>query len=178
MMFLSLGYGCAWIGRELDLRHIWGWKGLVAERLKYGKNKEEMVLVLGLDWMDFVWGFVMMAVIGLMGMVVGGCIWLCDDTPYDERRRRRNGGGRRGGGGGGYGSAGNGNSGGRFVDCCNVSMDCCSGVRCRSCCDDCDEGILIVIAILIPALIIAGTFGAIAAIYIVMARFNTRALDS
>ncbi|KAI8597364.1 hypothetical protein EDD21DRAFT_447073 [Dissophora ornata] len=91
VMFLVLFYGAARTGRALNARGIWKWKQ------KYVADPDKpMRTVLGLDWMDLLWGLVVVAVMGLIFLIVKGCTML-----FDHRGSR---GGSSDGGCGGCGS--------------------------------------------------------------------------
>ncbi|KAI1318637.1 hypothetical protein EDD11_006138 [Mortierella claussenii] len=147
-MFSTLCYGSAWCGRELDGHHIWEWK---SHWMADPMDRARAVRVLGLDWMDVVWGFVMVAVMGLLFLLVSGCCCMFrgdDDDDADSNRCRNC---------GGCGS--------------------CAGPWYLGDCGGASGGEGLVLIMLVVALIV-GIFGAFIGIYGIIARFNSRALDS
>ncbi|KAF9314682.1 hypothetical protein BG003_003935 [Podila horticola] len=68
MMFAALCYACSWCGHEVNARGLWKWKGT-----------PELNTFLGLDYLDVAWGFIMMAAIGLVFLMVFGCSSLCSE---------------------------------------------------------------------------------------------------
>lgn len=70
-MFVTLCYLCSWVGREVNARGVWEWKG--------ERSHPPLGTVLGLDQLDVLWGVVMVAGIGLVFLMVFGCTALCTE---------------------------------------------------------------------------------------------------
>ncbi|KAF9190896.1 hypothetical protein BGZ50_009774 [Haplosporangium sp. Z 11] len=64
LMFFAVCYSSAWLGRELNASEIWKWKGRWDEN--DGDGGASRTLILGLDYLDLIWGFFMTAAMGLL----------------------------------------------------------------------------------------------------------------
>ncbi|KAF9133139.1 hypothetical protein BGW39_010468 [Mortierella sp. 14UC] len=65
-LVILIAYGFAWIGRVVDARGLWAWKVQFRPDASFPLNT-----VLGLDWMDVVWGCLLMSAVGWLVMSVG-----------------------------------------------------------------------------------------------------------
>ncbi|KAF9297763.1 hypothetical protein BGZ74_009672 [Mortierella antarctica] len=148
LMFAALCYSCSWFGHEVNARGLWEWKeiGRGGEEGGGGASRPELGTFLGLDYLDLVWGFVMVAAIGLVFLMVFGCSALCSEYTDDNDE-----------------------------EWCTCSGDSCSGcgLGALECNSGGGEGFLIIVAIII---FFTGIFGAFAGIYRIMAKYNRRAL--
>ncbi|KAG0257263.1 hypothetical protein BG011_004055 [Mortierella polycephala] len=68
LMFFVVCYSSAWLGRELNASEIWKWKGRWDE--SDGDGGASRILILGLDYLDLIWGFFMTAAMGLLFLLV------------------------------------------------------------------------------------------------------------
>lgn len=75
-MFLVLWIGAAYGGHALDEKEIWQWK-----KLRFLDRYERPVnTILGLDWMDTVWGLSAVACAGLLFLITVGCFLCCESS--------------------------------------------------------------------------------------------------
>jgi hypothetical protein len=65
ILVILLAYALAWIGRVIDTKGAWTWKTQFRPDESYPLNT-----VLGLDWMDVVWGCFVMSLLGWVAMSI------------------------------------------------------------------------------------------------------------
>lgn len=78
VIYLGLVYGIARSGHELDTRRIWRWKQSVLALI--GRNDPPPVVpILNVDWIDVVWGVVMLASAGTLTLILAlfSASWSC-----------------------------------------------------------------------------------------------------
>ncbi|KAF9908287.1 hypothetical protein EC991_009931 [Linnemannia zychae] len=123
LVFL-IAYGFAWIGRVVDTKGLWAWKVQFRPDASFPLNT-----VMGLDWMDVVWGCLLMSAVGWLVMSVGFFVGmavslsLCCCCNNDEEGEENTGGGCFGQAGGcgycgcycGDCGGGSGGGGGEFI---------------------------------------------------------------
>lgn len=85
VMFLALLVGVAYGGHALDEKGTWQWK-----QLKYlSRVPRPLMTVLGLDWMDIVWGLCVFIIIGNPIMCIYACCQDRDNSRGDRERNRQ-----------------------------------------------------------------------------------------
>ncbi|KAF9148159.1 hypothetical protein BG015_010152, partial [Linnemannia schmuckeri] len=121
LIVILLAYSFAWIGRAIDSNGVWHWKQQFRPGAEFPLNT-----VMGLDWMDAVWGllfttgagFVIVIVSLVVGMAISMSCCCCDNA--DENDEENTGGCFDQSCGGGCcgcycGDCGGGSGGGEFV---------------------------------------------------------------
>ncbi|KAK3809840.1 MAG: hypothetical protein J3R72DRAFT_463976 [Linnemannia gamsii] len=96
LLVFLIAYGFSWIGRVVDTKGLWSWKVQFRPDASFPLNT-----VMGLDWMDVVWGTLLMSAVGwlimsvtfFIGMAVSLSFCCCCCNSEDEDGEENTGGG-------------------------------------------------------------------------------------
>ncbi|KAF9108882.1 hypothetical protein BGX29_003812 [Mortierella sp. GBA35] len=88
---ILLAYGFSWVGRTLDSRGVWKWKEQFGKRPNGDDDGTGgLRTVMGLDWMDVVWGLLFTTCAGFLVLIVSCCVGMvasmscCQDNEEDD----------------------------------------------------------------------------------------------
>ncbi|KAG0301841.1 hypothetical protein BGZ97_002585 [Linnemannia gamsii] len=155
LIVLLLAYSFAWIGRAIDSSGVWRWK----QQFHPGGDSP-LKTVMGLDWMDAVWGLLLTTgagfVIVIVGLLVGMAMSMsccCGDNSDDDGEE---------------------NTGGCFDQSCGWGY-------CGCYCGDCGGGGgggEFVVVFLVAGVILVGLFLVFGGVYKLVSMINKRVLKT